>query len=408
MRRTHWLFPLLIAGFVMLTALRPSVDAAVVVQNDALCQRLVTEALANAAASCANLGRNQACYGNASVEAELNPNFDVRFSQAGDKTMLASLARIVTAPFNSSTGEWGIALLRAQANLPDALPGQNVTFLLFGDTSLTNPTADMRAVRLSTSLTEDINCEETPPSGLLVQASRGTQVTLTLNGADIILGSTAYITAEFPEMRVATADGVVVVSALGFIRVVQPGEQVFLPLDEEGGVIGGPSEVEPLDCDEISRTPLFLLPEDVELLTCAGSATPLPAAPTATPTRSASAASATPTTRPVSNATVTPSAACTPRPDWTYIYIIQPGDTLSGIGRRIGLSPFTLAAGNCIANPNIIFVGQRLRSPVPVPPPPPATPTVTPTVTPTATSPVTPTSADSQSKIIVAMPMLGS
>jgi LysM repeat protein len=393
MRRTLWLFPLLIAGFVMLTALRPSVEAVAVAQTDALCQRLVTEALASAATSCDGLGRNQACYGNSSVETELNPNFDVRFAQAGDTTVLSSLARIGTAPFNSVTGDWGIALLRAQANLPDALPGQNVTFLLFGDTSLANPTADMRAVRLSTSLTEDVNCDETPPSGLLVQAPRGTQVTLTLNGADIILGSTAYITAEFPEMRVATADGVVVVSAFGFIRVIQPGEQVFLPMNEEGDVSGGPSEVEPFDCDEISRTPLFLLPEDVELLTCEGSATPLPAAPTATPTRSASAASATP--RP--NATMTPSVACTPRPDWTYIYIIQPGDTLSGIGRRIGISPFTLAAGNCIANPNVIFVGQRLRSPVPVPPPPPP---ITPTFTPTHP----PTVADSQSDIVVAMP----
>lgn len=376
----------------MLTALRPPAEAVAVAQTDALCQRLVTEALASSATSCEGLGRNQACYGNSSVETELNPNFDVRFAQAGDTTVLSSLARIGTAPFNSVTGEWGIALLRAQANLPDALPGQNVTFLLFGDTSLANPTADMRAVRLSTSLTEDVNCDETPPSGLLVQAPRGTQVTLTLNGADIILGSTAYITAEFPEMRVATADGVVVVSAFGFIRVVQPGEQVFLPMNEEGDVTGGPSEVEPFDCDEISRTPLFLLPEEVELLTCDGSAVALPA-PSATPTRSASAPSATP--RP--NATMPPSVVCTPRPDWTNIYIIQPGDTLSGIGRRIGLSPFTLAAGNCIANPNIIYVGQRLRSPVPVPPPPPP---ITPTFTPTHP----PTGAESQSDIVVAMP----
>jgi LysM repeat protein len=96
----------------------------------------------------------------------------------------------------------------------------------------------------------------------------------------------------------------------------------------------------------------------------------------------------------MANATMTPSVTCTPRPDWTYIYIIQPGDTLSGIGRRIGLSPFVLAAGNCIADPNVIFVGQRLRSPVPVPPPPPP---ITPTFTPTHP----PTFADSQSDILV-------
>ena len=35
-------------------------------------------------------------------------------------------------------GMWGVALLRVQANLPDTLPGQNVTMLLFGDVAIEN------------------------------------------------------------------------------------------------------------------------------------------------------------------------------------------------------------------------------------------------------------------------------
>jgi len=33
-------------------------------------------------------------------------------------------------------GVWGLAVMQLQPNIPDTLPGQNVTFLLFGDTEI--------------------------------------------------------------------------------------------------------------------------------------------------------------------------------------------------------------------------------------------------------------------------------
>jgi len=362
MRRTFWLLPLIAAGFVALIAVRPFLPAAA--QSDEVCQIEVERAITTVADSCESLGRNQVCYGNASVEAETRPNFDVSFAQSGDVTDLAAVQQLTTAPFEFDPPNWGIALLKAQVNLPDALPGQNVTFLLYGDAALDNPTPDMRAVKLSTSLTEAVNCAEAPESALLVQAPRGTQVTLTMNGADIILGSTAYITAEFPEMNVATVDGVVVVSAFGFIRVIQPGEQVFLPLDEELNVRGGPSEVEPYDCEKLARSPLTLLPETVDLPACEGDA-PIATVAARTQTPRVGAPTATRiATRPAQTL-----VACTPRTDWQYTYVVTSGDTLSNIGSRINTSASILAAGNCIANPNIIYVNQVLRVPFPVTPP---------------------------------------
>ena len=59
------------------------------------------------------------------------------------------------------TRDWGIAVLKAQANLPDALPGQNVTFLLFGDTTVDNPSPDMHAVTVSTRI-GTTNCADVP------------------------------------------------------------------------------------------------------------------------------------------------------------------------------------------------------------------------------------------------------
>jgi LysM repeat protein len=399
MKRNLWLLPLIVVGFVALFAVRTFQPAAA--QTEDVCQIEVERAITAVADVCDSLGRNQVCYGNTSVEADARDNADLQFSTAGDVSALSDIERLITSPFTSDPPEWGIALVKAQVNLPDALPGQNVTFLLYGDAALDNPTADMRAVKLTTSLTEDVNCADAPASALLVQAPRGTQVTLTLNGADIILGSTAYITAEFPEMTIATLDGVVVASAFGFIRVIQPGEQVFLPLDEEGNVNGGPSEVEPYNCEDLVNAPLSLLPEPVELPACEGEPVPT-ATPANTATPRPGAPSATP--RPVT--TVVP---CTVRTDWQYTYTVVRGDTLSNIGSRINVNAQVLAQGNCIPNANIIFVGQVLRVPAPVPPRPviTLTPSITATLTPSLTPTLTvtvPTVADSQAPSFVSVP----
>ncbi len=43
------------------------------------------------------------------------------------------------------------------------------------------------------------------------------------------------------------------------------------------------------------------------------------------------------------------------------IHIVQRGETLSGIAARFGTTVFTLMRLNGICNPNLIFIGQRLR-----------------------------------------------
>lgn len=70
-------------------------------------------------------------------------------------------------------------------------------------------------------------------------------------------------------------------------------------------------------------------------------------------------------------------AQCQPRTDWGT-YVIVRGDTLSRIARRFGTTVAALTTGNCLANANRIYVGQRLRVPRngggdPVPAPAPTT-----------------------------------
>ncbi len=55
--------------------------------------------------------------------------------------------------------------------------------------------------------------------------------------------------------------------------------------------------------------------------------------------------------------------ACVVRPDWNSQYSVGAGDNLSRIAQVFGLTTQELAAGNCIANPNLVYAGQVLQVP---------------------------------------------
>lgn len=101
------------------------------------CPTIVKNALAAADQFCKETGRNEACYGNINLMAEAQSGIqDFIFEQPGDRTSLNTIKSLVLDPLDSENQTWGIALLRVQANLPDTLPGQNVTFLMFGDVNI--------------------------------------------------------------------------------------------------------------------------------------------------------------------------------------------------------------------------------------------------------------------------------
>ncbi len=67
------------------------------------------------------------------------------------------------------------------------------------------------------------------------------------------------------------------------------------------------------------------------------------------------------------------------------IYVVRRGDTLYSIARRLGTTVDAIMRLNGLTNPNVIYVGQRLRIPDGATTPPPVTPT------PTTPPPMTPT-----------------
>ena len=292
-----------------------------------------------------------------------------------------------TSPLNETDQTWGVALMKAQANLADTLPGENVTFLLYGGATVDNVTPSMEAVVMSTGLGAPA-CAAAPSAAVLLQSPHGSQVNMTINGAGVTFGSTLYITAvRNGELTIATIEGLARVEAFNVIQTVSPGAQVRLPLGSSSGldVTGPPSPPEPFDLNRIQTAPLGLLPDAVQI------PPPISAGPTATPTLPGLPITSTlPPVTVVLPPTAVP-AACVPRSDWAFTYTIQSGDTLSRIAQRFGLTVAQLQSGNCITDANLINAGQVLRVPVPLPT---ATALPLPTLTSTNAPTLTPTAAD--------------
>ncbi len=103
------------------------------------CPALVELALSQVGNNCADLGRNSACYGFNRLAASFNQTVDSNFfTLPADRSDLAKIQSIQTSPLDLGQGQWGIAVMNVQANVPGSLPGQAVTFLLLGDSEIEN------------------------------------------------------------------------------------------------------------------------------------------------------------------------------------------------------------------------------------------------------------------------------
>jgi uncharacterized protein YgiM (DUF1202 family) len=120
-------------GWLLFTGLWVTAVAA-----QAECPAIVQSALDATDTACQMTGRNQACYGNVRLSVDTrdgSPELD--FDAPGDMVDVASIRGLTLEPLNATDETWGIALMQLQADLPDSVPGQNVTVLVFGDVAMT-------------------------------------------------------------------------------------------------------------------------------------------------------------------------------------------------------------------------------------------------------------------------------
>ncbi|MDX2160365.1 MAG: hypothetical protein SF162_03475 [bacterium] len=241
-------------------------------QQSEPCPALVQQALDQLNAVCSRTGRNQICYANLRIDAE--PQSDIRdFSfELGDIAPIRTIASLELSPLDPLRGEWGVALLRAQASLPASLPGQNVSFLLFGDVTLTPETvvnengfpAYGRAFQLETRVGRT-TCAETPTDGLLVQTPDSDQrVALTINDVNLILGSTVLFQAVPNQaMTITTLEGGALAETDDGISFAPAGSFIEIPLNADNQPSGAPSIPQTFDAAAVENLPVEGLPDEV-------------------------------------------------------------------------------------------------------------------------------------------------
>ncbi len=246
------------------------------------CPAIVETALQAVDTLCRDTGRNQACYGNVSLEAIARADVsDFNFDSVGDIADVSDLQSLKLDPMNDDPNDprWGVAMMRLQANLPDTLPGQNVTFLLFGDVEITeantfiNPEeeyaeipAPMSAFYLRTGI-GDSPCEEVPESGLLVQTPEGVgTISFNVNGVDVSLGSTVFFQTDADgDMNVTTIEGSASLTIEGESYAVIAGTQRRVRLNTDYVAQGEPGSAQPYVAQQVAPLPIQVLERPIEI-----------------------------------------------------------------------------------------------------------------------------------------------
>lgn len=199
------------------------------IAQDMTCPIIVQTALDTIHDLCDSTGRNQACYGNLSLEVEPQPEVEsLKFDSPGDIVHAADIQSLRLSSMDAAVPEWGIAMMRLQANLPDTMPGQNVTFLLFGNVEIQNTVEQVPEIEVMVTASDSINVRRAPDDAVITTLAPGT--ILTANGRN----------AGSDWLRVALADNGAEGWVAGYLlhteesienlAVVQPGEMIYRPL----------------------------------------------------------------------------------------------------------------------------------------------------------------------------------
>ena len=238
--------------------------------RDAACPSEVITAMTEVDTVCSGAERNQICYGNILLEAvPIEADAALGFEAPGDIVDLVAIQQLRLTQ-NVADNEYGVALMRLQANIDDSLPGQNLTFVLFGDAQLEpDRSGDDEGLQsfFFRSGIGDSPCAEAPESGILVQTPDGVAtVDFRINDVDITLGSTAYLQAAAgDDMTVSVIEGQAEVTAFETTEIVVAGSQTQIKLDDEGGAASAPSDAAPYEANLFVKLPVGNLERNIQI-----------------------------------------------------------------------------------------------------------------------------------------------
>ncbi|MBL8134869.1 MAG: SH3 domain-containing protein [Anaerolineae bacterium] len=195
------------------------------------CSATIQEALTAVQDSCGATGRNQACYGNFSLRAtprESAASFD--FDTRGDVVSVGDLETLRLDGLNPETSTWGVALMKVQANLPDSLPGENVTFLLFGDVEIENAVSSLPTI--SATATTNLNVRRRPSTEEFIVGSVAAGETISADGRN---ESSTWLRIRLPDSDSygwVSAEFLQIAGDLSALTAVNPAEDAvpFAPM----------------------------------------------------------------------------------------------------------------------------------------------------------------------------------
>jgi len=230
-----------------------NLTATAVAERNASCRALIEKAMQASDDFCNGIGSNQACYGNNTIKADLEPGTTQKFSERGDIIDVDQVRRISASSLELDGNEWGVAVFRVIANLPRSLPGQTVTMVVFGNTTLDNEDGNLGSFFFSSELGQII-CERAPDDGIMISVPDGEGIRFVVNGAELILMGDASITAvKNGKMEVSLFEGSAHIVSDGQGQYFGAGQQVSVPLGGENGneSVGPPSGPVPLSQDDL-------------------------------------------------------------------------------------------------------------------------------------------------------------
>lgn len=161
------------------------------------CSSLVTSALEITDQHCGGTMADQLCYGHSMLDIEPQPGFGpFNFSQAGDKIEVAGLQSLRVSGMNTSTNEWGVALMQVQANLPGTLSVQDITFLIMGDVEIENRVRGVNPVDVTVAARGNVNIRTAPDLDAFVSGTLQSGETVTARGR---LEDSSWLFVDLPD-----------------------------------------------------------------------------------------------------------------------------------------------------------------------------------------------------------------
>lgn len=240
-----------------------STDTPVAAQDggdDEGCIDLYEDALQIVGTACAEMGRNEACYGHFALTAQLQAASDGQFETSGDIIDVIDIQSLETQPADPANGIWGVALLQLQADLPDD-SDDTMTFILFGDVEFENMGlsdiggSELQSFSLQTGNAD--NCEALP-DGLMVRSPDGQRARVMINGVELTFSSTGFLTeSDTGDLVIQGLEGEIGVAVdvqsevadAGQPTLVTPGFYSSVPVTNSSPT-GQPTDPEPVNADQ--------------------------------------------------------------------------------------------------------------------------------------------------------------